>query len=99
MVERGGDLRLGTEPTQEPGVLGQGEVQHLDPYPPLETDVVGHVDATARARTDGTEQAVAAGEDAAGEVGDAGNRHRVTVPAAPRRSVAWGDGRARRTRR
>ena len=50
--------------------------------PPLEAHVVGHVDATARARADGREQAVPAGEDAAGEIGDAGDRHRVTVPAA-----------------
>ena len=56
--------------------------------PPAQPDVVGDVDATARARTDRREQAVPAGEDTAGEVGDATDRHRVTVPAGPARTAA-----------
>ena len=101
VVERRRHLGLGPEPAQEPGVLGQREVQDLHPDPALEADVVGDVDATARACTDRCEQAVATGEDTAGEIGDAGDRHRVTVPAAPRRSAAPATTLARwsRTRR
>ena len=58
-------------------------MQHLDRDASPQPDVVGHVDATARARADRREQAVPAGEDAAGEIGDATDRHRVKVPAAP----------------
>ena len=56
--------------------------------PALEADVVGHVDASARAGADGAEQAVPAGEDASGEIGDSGGRHRRTVPAGPRDPAA-----------
>ena len=101
VVERRRHLGLGAEPAEEPGVLRQREVEDLDPDPPLQADVVGHVDATARARADRREQAVPAGEHTAGEIGDATDRHRVTVPAAPSRAAAppRGDGRTRWVRR
>ena len=83
MVQRGGELGLGPEPAQEPGVLGEGPVEHLDRDAPAQPDVVGHVHAAARACTDRGEQAVAAGEDAADEVGDAGQGHPSTVPERP----------------
>src|SRR4029079_11561642 len=88
VVERRRHLGLGPEAPEEPGVLGQREVQDLDPDPALEADVVGHVDAAARAGTDRSEQAVTPSGYTAGEVGDAGDRHRVTVPAAPREFAA-----------
>ena len=71
--------------------------------PALQADVVGDVDATARACADRCEQAVTTGEDTAGEVGDAGDRHRVTVPAAPADiaapATAVDDGRIARAER
>ena len=77
VVQRRRDLRLGAEAAEEPGVVGERGVQHLHRDAAPQADVVGDVDATARAGADRREQAVAAGEDAAGEVGDAGDRHRV----------------------
>ena len=79
-------------------------MEHLHRDPAAQPDVVGHVDATARARADRREQAVAAGEHAAGEVGDATDRHptqrtgrydteRGTPERYPRRMVG-----AKRTR-
>ncbi len=101
VVERRRHLGLGAEPAEEAGVLRQREVEDLDPDPPLQAHVVGHVDATTRACTDRSEQAVPAGEHTAGEVGDATTRHRGTVPAVPSRAVApgRGDGRMRWVRR
>ncbi len=77
VVQRGRDLRLGAEPPQETGVVREGEVEHLHRDAAAEPNVVGHVDATARARADRREQAVPAGEDSAGEIGDATDRHSV----------------------
>ena len=82
VVEAGGDLGLGPEAAQEAGVLGEGEVQHLDRDAAAQPHVVGHVHPTGRARADRGEQAIATGEDAAGEVTDTTARHRATVPAA-----------------
>ena len=75
MVQRGRHLRLGAEAAEEAGVVGEGGVEHLHRDPAAQPDVVRHVDATARARADRREQAVAAGEHAAGEIGDATDRH------------------------
>ncbi len=50
VVERRRDLRLRTEAAEEPGVVGEGGVEHLHRDAAAQPDVVGHVDATARAR-------------------------------------------------
>ena len=60
VVQRRRELRLGPEPAQERGVVGERGVQHLDRDPAAQPLVVGDVDATARAGADRTVQQVAA---------------------------------------
>ena len=58
MVERGGQLGLGAEAAEEPGVVGQGGVEDLDGDLPLEAHVPSGVDAPARPRPQGGDQAM-----------------------------------------
>jgi hypothetical protein len=87
VVQGRGDLGLGAEPPEEAPVVGEAGVEDLHRHPPAQLHVVGHVDATARARADGREHAVPGGEDAPGELGDAADRHRGegTGPRVARR--------------
>jgi hypothetical protein len=75
VVQRGGELGLGAEAAEEPGVVGQRPVQHLHRDATAQTHVVGDVHASTAARTDRGEQPVPVGEHAAGEVGQAAQRH------------------------
>ncbi len=49
VVQGSGELRLGPEAAQEPGVVGQPCVEHFDRDPTPQADVVGDVHPTARA--------------------------------------------------
>ena len=75
MVERGRELRLGPEPPQEAGVVGERGVKHLHRDATAKADIVGHVHPAARARSDGTEQAVATSEHTTDEVGNGASGH------------------------
>ena len=75
VMQRRGQLGLGPEPAQEPGVVGQGGVEDLDGHLPLEPHIPGGVDAPARPRPQGGNQAVPAGQDTAGQVGHAACPH------------------------
>ncbi|MNC86743.1 hypothetical protein D3C83_24170 [compost metagenome] len=75
VVQRGGHLRLGAEPPEEAGVVGQGGVEDLDRHLALEAHVPGGVDAPARPRPQGGHQAVPAGQDTAGQIGHAARPH------------------------
>jgi hypothetical protein len=75
VVQRGGELGLGAEPTEEPGVVGQGAVQYLHRDASPEAHVVGDVHASTPARTDRGEQPVPVGEHATGEVCQAAQSH------------------------
>ncbi len=85
VVQRSGDLRLGAEASEEADVVGERGVEHFDRDPAPQPDVVRHVDATARARADRREHAVTAGEHAAGQIGDATDRHAIPTYRPPRR--------------
>jgi hypothetical protein len=75
VVQRGRVLGLAAEAPQEPGVVGERAVQHLHRDPTAQSHVVGDVHTPGRTRTDGTEQAVPASEDAPGQVGNGGAGH------------------------
>jgi hypothetical protein len=75
VVQRSGHLGLGAEAAEEPGVVGQSGVENLDGDLALEAHVPGGVDASARPRPQGGDQAVPAGQDTAGQVGDAARPH------------------------
>ena len=77
MVQGGGDLCLGAEAPEEAGVVGERGVEHFHRHPAPQPGVVRDVDATARARADRREQAVSAGKNTAGEIGDATDRHAI----------------------
>ena len=73
VVQRRRELGLGAEPAEERGVVGQRRVQHLDRDATPQALVIGDVDATARAGTDGAMQQIAAREHPA----------RRSLPALP----------------
>ena len=75
VVEGGGQLGLGPEAAQEAGVVGQRGVEHLDRHPPAQPDVPGGVDPPRGAGSDGGDQAVAAGQHPAGQIGHAAGTH------------------------
>jgi hypothetical protein len=52
VVERGGELGLGAETAEEPGVVGQRPVQNFHRDATAEAHVVGDVHASTAARTD-----------------------------------------------
>ena len=91
VVQRRRDLGLGAEAAEEPDVLGERGVQHLDRDPPAEADVFGRVDPAARAGADRREEPVPAREHAPGQVVRAVGRHGAsTVSAGPSAAVAAG---------
>ena len=75
VVERRRSLRLGLEPLQEGGIVGEGGVQDLDRHASTQHDVVGEVDGGRGTGADGAEQPVAATEHLAHTVTHPGNRH------------------------
>jgi hypothetical protein len=75
MMERRGQLRLGAEAPQEPGVVGQGGVEDLDRHPAAQADVPGGIHPPGGAGADGGDEAVTAGQDPAGQVGHATRTH------------------------
>ena len=52
VVERGGELGLGAETAEEPGVVGQRPMQHFHRDATAEAHVVGDVHTPGRTRTD-----------------------------------------------
>jgi hypothetical protein len=75
MMQRSGELGLGAEAAEEAGVVRQRAVQHLHRDAPPQTHVVGDVHASTPARADRGKQPVPVGEHAAGEIGEAAQRH------------------------
>ena len=75
VVEAGGVVRLGPEPLEELGVVGQRVVQHLDRDATAEHDVVGEVHGGGRPGADGGQQPVTATEHLTDTVDHAGDGH------------------------
>ncbi len=95
VVQRRRVLGLAAEPPEEPGVLGETAVEHLDGHAAAQPHVVGHVHPARRARADRAEEAVTTGEDAPGQVGDGRAGHPQNGTGHTRR----GRGRGPRGRR
>ncbi len=76
-VADGGDgTGFGGETTQEPLVVGEHRLEHLDRHLALETDVVGEEDLGRGTRSQGREEAVATADHAADLVGEPYRGHR-----------------------
>ncbi len=78
-LELGGRLRFGFEPTHRISVLGELGVDELDRHAVSERRVPGSPNRSHRAATDELLDAVLAGDDGVGEIGDRVGRGRVHV--------------------
>ena len=100
VVQRRRELRFGTEPPDEPGVVGESRLEHLDRDPTPEPHVVGEVDPPARAHADRSQQPVPVHEDAPDLVGDGAASHHARLRAtSPDLAASGRDALALRRRR